>query len=143
MFNERLSRNMAWDVAYLPDVSMGNADLFPAWLDIRTFEKVAVRLLMIGPGTLSHLMVVSASDAAGANPTPVAWLANPNGINAPGETALIELKASDIQQNDADAAFINVSVDTAQVAAITVDVIRYNPRYSYAVLTNATQTAWW
>ena len=140
---ELFSRHMALDCFYIADVSGEDVSVFAAWLDITKFEKVVgFVLLCTAASNLTNFEIVTGSTAAGANPTTVATLTTPANINAANETAMIEMRASQIQGVDADAIVANLSINSAAAVPVALSMLRYNPRYAYASLTTATETAW-
>jgi hypothetical protein len=140
---ELFSRHMALDTIYSADVSGEDTDIFAAWLDITKFEKVVAFVhLCTAASNLTNFELVTGNTAAGGTPTTVATLTTPANINAANETAMMEVRASQIQGVDADAIVANVSINSAGAVPVVVGMLRYNPRYAYASLTTATETAW-
>jgi len=140
---ERLTRNMAIDSFYSADISGEDVSVFATWLDIRNYEKVvAVCTLLTAASNLTNFELVTATTAAGANPTTIATLTNPTNVNAALETAIMEVRASQIQSVDADAQFANISINSAGAVPVLVQLFRYNPRYAQATLWTGTETAW-
>ena len=140
---ERLTRNLAIEPFYSADISGEDTSVFATWLPISLYEKVvAVVTLLTNAAALSNFELVTATDAAGTNPTTVATLTTPGNINAALETAIMEVRASQIQTVDPDAQFANISINSAGAVPVLVQLFRYNPRYAYATLWVGTETAW-
>ena len=140
---ELFSRHMAMDSTYIADVSGEDTSVFVTWLDITKFEKVVgFVMLCTVASNLTNFEIVTGNTAAGGAPTTVATLTNPVNINAALETAMIETRASLIQAVDADAIVANLSINSAGAVPVALMMLRYNPRYAYASLTTATETAW-
>jgi len=140
---ELLTRNMAVAPFYSADISGEDVDVFAAWLPIGIYEKVvAVCTLLTAASNLTNFELVTATDADGTNPTTVATLTTPANINAALETAIMEVRASQIQTVDPDATHVNISINSAAAVPVLVQLFRYNPRYAQAALWVGTETAW-
>ena len=140
---ERLTRNLAIEPFYSADISGEDTSVFATWLPISLYEKVvAVVTLLTAASALSNFELVTSPTAAGATPATVATLTNPGNINAALETAIMEVRASQIQTVDADAQFANISINSAGAVPVLVQLFRYNPRYAYNALWVGTETAW-
>ena len=140
---ERITRHMAVEPFYSAAISGEDTSVFAAWLPIHGYEKVvAVCTLLTAASNLTNFELVTATTAAGANPTTVATLTTPANINAALETAVMEITAPQIQNVDVDAQYANISINSAGAVPVLVQLFRYRPRYAYATLWVGTEIAW-